>query len=79
MRGLLQENGQISPEMVLAEAIGEGLVPIDSELIIKAAKKTGKAVEAGSFAVGKQLGKASGMFAAFKEEYDKAAHGGDGE
>ena len=43
----------------------------------KAAKKAGEAVEAGSFAVGKQLGKASGMFAAFKEEYNKAAHGED--
>lgn len=43
----------------------------------KAAKKAGEAVEAGSFAVGKQLGKATGMFAAFKEEYDKAAHGED--
>lgn len=43
----------------------------------KAAKKAGEAVEAGSFAVGKQLGKATGMFAAFKEEYNKAAHGED--
>lgn len=43
----------------------------------KAAKKAGEAVEAGSFAVGKQLGKASGMFAAFKEEYNKAAHDED--
>lgn len=40
-----------------------------------AAKATGEAVDKGSFALGKQLGKASGMFAAFKEEYDKAAHG----
>ncbi|MBE6472696.1 MAG: PRC-barrel domain protein [Coriobacteriaceae bacterium] len=43
----------------------------------KAAKKAGEAVEAGSFAVGKQLGKASGMFAAFKEEYNKAVHDED--
>lgn len=41
----------------------------------KAAQKTGEAVEAGAFAAGKQLGRAKGMFAAFKEEYDKAAHG----
>lgn len=43
----------------------------------EAAKKAGKAVEAGTFAVGKQLGKASGMFAAFKEEFDKASKGED--
>lgn len=41
----------------------------------KAAKAAGEAAEAGTYAVGKQLGRASGMFAAFKEEYDKAAHG----
>ena len=41
----------------------------------KAAKATGEAVEAGAFAAGKQLGRASGMFAAFKEEYKKAARG----
>ncbi|MBQ9001292.1 MAG: PRC-barrel domain-containing protein [Eggerthellaceae bacterium] len=45
----------------------------------KAAKATGAAVEKGSFAVGRQLGRASGMFAAFKEEYDKAAHGDEGD
>ena len=43
----------------------------------KAAKRAGEAVDAGTFAVGKQLGRASGMFAAFKEEYDKAVHGDD--
>ena len=42
-----------------------------------AAEKTGKAVEAGAFAAGKQLGRASGMFAVFKEEYKKAARGDD--
>ena len=41
----------------------------------RVAAKTGEAVEAGSFAVGKQLGKATGMFAAFKEEFDKASKG----
>lgn len=44
----------------------------------KAVKATGEAVDKGSYAIGKQIGRASGMFAAFKEEYDKAAHG-DGE
>lgn len=41
----------------------------------KVVKKTGKALEGGAFAAGKQLGKASGMFAAFKEEFDKASRG----
>ena len=41
----------------------------------KVAKRTGEVVDAGSFAVGKQLGKATGMFAAFKEEFDKASKG----
>ena len=43
----------------------------------KAAEATGKAVETGAFEAGKQLGRVSGMFAAFKEEYDKAAHEGE--
>lgn len=41
----------------------------------KFADAAGEAIESGSFAVGKQLGKASGMFAAFKEEFDKASRG----
>lgn len=41
----------------------------------RVAEKTGEAVDAGSFAVGKQLGRATGMFAAFKEEFDKASKG----
>ena len=41
----------------------------------RVAKATGEAVEAGSFALGKQLGRASGMFSAFKEEFDKASKG----
>lgn len=45
----------------------------------KLAKTAEDAVESGSFAVGKQLGKASGMFAAFKEEFDKASRGEDGD
>lgn len=45
----------------------------------KVAKKTGEAVNAGAFAAGKQLGRATGMFAAFKEEYKKAARGDDDE
>ena len=41
----------------------------------KFADAAGGAIESGSFAVGKQLGKASGMFSAFKEEFDKASRG----
>ena len=41
----------------------------------KFASAAGEAIESGSFAVGKQLGKASGMFAAFKDEFDKASRG----
>lgn len=41
----------------------------------KVTKATGEAVDAGTFAVGKQLGKASGMFSAFKEEFVKASKG----
>ena len=43
----------------------------------KVAQRTEEAANAGAFAVGKQLGRATGMFAAFKEEYDKAARGQD--
>ena len=45
--------------------------------VAKVAKRTGEAVDAGTFAVGRQLGRASGMFAAFKEEFDKASKGED--
>lgn len=38
----------------------------------KAVAKTGEAVNKGAYAAGKQLGKARGMFSAFKEEFDKA-------
>ena len=43
----------------------------------KVAKQASEAVDSGSYALGKQLGRASGMFAAFKDEYRKAAHGDD--
>ncbi len=35
-------------------------------------KAAGKTVDKGVFALGKQLGRASGMFSAFKDEYNKA-------
>ena len=43
------------------------------------AQKTGDAVNKGAYAVGKQLSKTKGMFAAFKEEYNRARHGEDTE
>ncbi len=45
----------------------------------RAAKKAEEVIETGAFAAGKQIGKASGMFAAFKEEFDKASQGKDDE
>ncbi len=41
----------------------------------KLASAAGDAIESGTFVVGKQFGKASGMFAAFKEEFEKASRG----
>ncbi len=49
------------------KAVADAKPTVDS-----AAKAAGKAVDKGVFAVGKQLGRASGMFAAFKNEYNKA-------
>ena len=43
----------------------------------KVAKKTGEVAERATFAAGRQLGRASGMFAAFKEEFDKASKDDD--
>ena len=42
----------------------------------EAAAAAGEAVNKGAYATGRQLKRASGMFSAFKEEYDKARHGG---
>ena len=65
------KQGMAKTKAVVAEQAGRAR-PVAQ----RAAEKTGKAVEAGAFAAGKQLGRASGMFAAFKEEYDKASRGG---
>lgn len=43
----------------------------------EAAQAAGNAAEKGLFATGRQLGRASGMFASFKEEYDKARNSDD--
>lgn len=40
--------------------------------VSSATKAAGKAVNKGAYATGRQIKRASGMFAAFKEEYDKA-------
>lgn len=58
-----------------AKAAASGQAKRAKPTVQKVAKATGEAVDAGTFAVGKQLGKASGMFAAFKEEFDKASKG----
>ena len=42
-----------------------------------AARLTGEVAGRGMSAAGRQLGRAAGMFSAFKAEYDKAAHGED--
>ncbi len=41
----------------------------------KASQSAGKAVDSGSKALGKQLGKTKGMFKAFKDEYKKGSSG----
>ena len=43
----------------------------------RVAEKTGDVVNEGAFVVGRQLGRTKGMFSAFKEEFDKAAHEDD--
>lgn len=40
-----------------------------------AASTAGEAINKGAFATGRQLKRASGMFSAFKDEFDKARHG----
>lgn len=66
------KNGATKARKVVAKRVDEAKPGAQ-----KLAKAAGEAVESGSFAVGKQLGKASGMFAAFKEEFDKASRGED--
>lgn len=43
----------------------------------EAAEAAGAAADKAAFAAGRQIGRASGMFAAFKEEYDRARRGHD--
>lgn len=45
----------------------------------EAAAQAGAAAEKAAFAAGRQIGRATGMFAAFKEEFDKARNGDDEE
>ncbi len=51
--------------------------PVATEKVGKAADVAGSALEKGAYALGHQLGKTKGMFASFKEEFDKASHGDD--
>lgn len=51
-----------------AKAVKEAAKP----RISSAGKAAGKAVDDGAFALGRQLSRTKGMFAAFKSEYDKA-------
>ena len=51
--------------------------PKVSDAASAAASTAGEAINKGAYATGKQLKRASRMFAAFKEEYDKARHGED--
>ncbi|MGN0301625.1 MAG: PRC-barrel domain-containing protein [Anaerotardibacter sp.] len=57
----------------VADSVGEKAKPALSQ----AAEKTEEVVNKGAFALGAQLGKTSGMFASFKEEYKKARYGED--
>jgi uncharacterized protein YrrD len=57
----------------IADKAGKASVQV-SRAASSTAKTAEKAVNKGAYATGKQLGKAQGMFTAFKEEYDKARH-----
>lgn len=52
----------------------QSVVKKTKPIVDTATKKTGNAVNKGAYAVGRQLSKSKTMFAAFKEEYDKARH-----
>ncbi|MDO5042288.1 MAG: hypothetical protein Q4D92_02115 [Slackia sp.] len=76
---------ELSPEGGWAESAGE-FTARAKERIHEAAEKAkpkvqevtqvaGEAINEGAYAVGKQVAASKGMFASFKEEYDKARHG----
>lgn len=76
---------ELSPEGGWAESAGE-FTARAKERMHEAAEKAkpkvqkvthaaGDAINEGAYAVGKQVAASKGMFASFKEEYDKARHG----
>lgn len=72
----------IDTEGGLAEKAGQGsVIAVERARQVKekakpqidaAAKATGKVMNKGVYAAGRQLGRTKGMFSAFKDEYDKA-------
>lgn len=52
----------------------QSVVKKTKPIVNAATKKTGNAVNKGAYVVGRQLSKSKTMFAAFKEEYNKARH-----
>ena len=69
--GIAEKAGQATAVVrVKAKDVADKAKPT----VDKATQAAGKAVNKGAFAIGKQIGRSKGMFAAFKEEYDKARH-----
>lgn len=67
--GLAEKAGQGSA--VAAEKVRRAKMHAKPK-VDAAAKATGKAVNKGAYLTGRQIGRAKGMFSAFKDEYDKA-------
>ena len=67
--------GKAKEGAVKAKKVMEGKLEEAKPGARKFADAAGSAIESGSYKVGEQLGKASGMFSAFKEEFDKASRG----
>lgn len=72
--GLAEKAGEATA--VVAERARETVEAV-KPAVSTATKAAGKAVNAGAYATGRQIKRASGMFSAFKEEYDKARRGDD--
>ncbi|MCI8424955.1 MAG: PRC-barrel domain protein [Adlercreutzia sp.] len=72
--GLAAKAGEATA--VVAERARETVESV-KPAVSSATKAAGKAVNKGAYATGRQIKRASGMFAAFKEEYDKARHEDD--
>ena len=59
-------------ELVNAKQKEEEVSSAVKPVVSSVAKKTGEVVNKGAFALGKQIGKSSGMFSGFMDEYRKA-------